>query len=111
MKLFKRRSKTGRDTELADAKADLACENMIMKEKARFGRVRPAVMRYLRAKYGEAPANRAMWRINTRISKGIFTGEDRTEEEKKYMKTAKRLRPISEIAKEEAEEEKIQKFL
>lgn len=45
---------------------DLECEEAIMHDKQRFGRVRTNLMKYLRAKYGQDTANRAMWRINKR---------------------------------------------
>ena len=42
----------------------------IMNEKERFGRVRTILMKQLRAKYGDDIANRALYRINKRISEG-----------------------------------------
>lgn len=56
------------DIELG--KADLECEEAIMKDKARYGRVRTTLMKHLRSKYGEAIANRALSRINKRVSIG-----------------------------------------
>jgi len=41
-----------------------------MNEKERFGRVRTSLMKQLRAKYGDDIANRALYRINKRISEG-----------------------------------------
>jgi len=49
---------------------ELESEEAIMNEKERFGRVRTILMRQLRAKYGDGIANRALYRINKRISEG-----------------------------------------
>lgn len=50
--------------------ADLECEDAIMQDKQRFGRVRTSLMRHLREKYGDTIANRALSRINKRVSEG-----------------------------------------
>jgi len=55
-------------TELG--KADLECEEAIMKDKTRYGRVRTTLMKHLRSKYGNVIANRALSRINKRVSIG-----------------------------------------
>ncbi len=47
---------------------ELESEDAIMNEKERFGRVRTILMKQLRAKYGDDIANRALYRINKRIS-------------------------------------------
>ncbi len=47
---------------------ELESEDAIMNDKERFGRVRTILMKQLRAKYGEDIANRALYRINKRIS-------------------------------------------
>ncbi len=47
---------------------ELESEDAIMNDKERFGRVRTILMKQLRAKYGEGTANRALYRINKRIS-------------------------------------------
>ena len=49
---------------------ELESEEAIMNEKERFGRVRTILMKQLRAKYGDDVANRALYRINKRISEG-----------------------------------------
>lgn len=49
---------------------ELESEEAIMNDKERFGRVRTILMKQLRAKYGEDVANRALYRINKRISEG-----------------------------------------
>jgi len=38
---------------------DLECEEAILKDKERFGRVRTSVMQFLRAKHGRGSADRA----------------------------------------------------
>ena len=50
--------------------ADLECEDAIMQDKQRFGRVRTSLMKHLREKYGDTVANRALSRINKRVSEG-----------------------------------------
>ena len=47
---------------------ELESEDAIMIDKERFGRVRTILMKQLRAKYGDEIANRALYRINKRIS-------------------------------------------
>ncbi|MEM2159723.1 MAG: hypothetical protein QXN55_02065 [Candidatus Nitrosotenuis sp.] len=49
---------------------DLICEEAIMQDKARFGRVRKSLMAYLREQYGQDVADRALWRINRRKTDG-----------------------------------------
>ena len=49
---------------------ELDCEDVIMNEKERFGRVRTSMMKTLRQKYGRETADRALSRINKRISEG-----------------------------------------
>jgi len=46
---------------------DLECEEAIIKDKERFGRVRASLMEYLRAKNGNKSANRALSRVNKRL--------------------------------------------
>jgi len=52
---------------------NLECEEAIIKDKERFGRVRSSMMEYLRAKYGYDVANRALNRINKRKQENYFT--------------------------------------
>jgi hypothetical protein len=61
---------TGTSKEINDKEngGDLDCEEIIMKDKERFGRVRTGVMKQLRAQYGKDVADRALFRINKRIS-------------------------------------------
>ncbi len=51
-------------------KAELECEDAIMEDKQRFGRVRTSLMKHLRAKHGDILANQALSRINKRASQG-----------------------------------------
>jgi len=51
---------------------DLACEEAIMKEKERFGRVRTSLMQYLRVRYHWTTADRALRRVNKRIQENYF---------------------------------------
>jgi len=50
--------------------SELACEDAIISDKQRFGRVRTSMMKHLRSEYGEKIANRALSRINKRASNG-----------------------------------------
>lgn len=51
---------------------DLDCEEAIMKDKERFGRVRNSLMKHLRATYGDEVAKRAQWRVNRRRTEGYL---------------------------------------
>lgn len=51
-----------------DLDVELECEEKIISDKTRFGRVRSNLMRQLRAKYGPEIANRTLARVNKRIS-------------------------------------------
>ena len=90
---------------------DLECENAIIEDKARFGRTRTALMRYLRSKYGDQVANRAMWRVNHRFELGYMVGDDKKEAEDKALKSANRLRPIGDLVKDKREDERFQNTL
>ena len=50
--------------------SELACEDAIISDKQRFGRVRTSMMKHLRSEHGEKIANRALSRINKRASNG-----------------------------------------
>ncbi len=50
--------------------SELACEDVIILDKQRFGRVRTYMMKHLRSEYGEEIANRVLSRINKRASTG-----------------------------------------
>jgi len=49
---------------------ELECEDAIIFDKQRFGRVRTSMMKHLRSKHGEEIANRVLARINKRASNG-----------------------------------------
>ena len=51
---------------------ELQCEEAIMTDKKRFGRVRMHMMNVLRAEHGDDIANRALGRVNKRIQEGYF---------------------------------------
>jgi len=53
--------------EMRQKLGDLECEEAILKDKERFGRVRASLMQYLRAKNGNQSANRALSRVNKRL--------------------------------------------
>lgn len=51
---------------------DLECEETIIADKKEYERVRNSVMRNLRTKYGRKVADRALCRVNKRLSEGYF---------------------------------------
>ena len=71
--------KTSETERIEDNKGDLECEEAIIDEKTRFGRVRTSFMRHLRAKYGNKTANRVLWRVNRRRSQGYFIIQETTQ--------------------------------
>jgi len=50
--------------------SELACEDAIILDKQRFGRVRTSMMKHLRTEHGDEIANRVLSRINKRASNG-----------------------------------------
>ncbi len=52
--------------------ANIICEEAIIKDKERFGRVRSSMMEYLRAKHSDDIANRALSRVNKRLQEHYF---------------------------------------
>ncbi len=52
------------------SEGELECEEVIMNEKERFGRVRTSMMKKLRNQHGDVVADRALSRINKRFSEG-----------------------------------------
>ena len=60
------------EENISEEVADLECEEAIISEKERFGRARKTLMSYLRVKYGNDVANRALWRVNRRRTEGYF---------------------------------------
>ncbi len=59
---------------------ELECEEKIISEKHRFGRVRSKMMSKLRVEYGTEVANRSLARINKRISIGSKMTKSHSEE-------------------------------
>ena len=107
MRIFERKEPQKGDNrainepKMIEPHRDLVCENAIIEDHARFGRVRTSLMRELRGLYSEEVANRAMWRVSRRLRLGYLVGDDHLKEEKVAMKTARRLRSISELVKDE----------
>lgn len=60
--------------------SELECEDAIIKDKQRFGRVRTSLMRHLRSEYGEDTADRVLARINKRASIGSLRIKDHLKE-------------------------------
>jgi len=58
--------------EIKQKLGNLECEEAILKDKERFGRVRASLMEYLRAKNGNKSANRALSRVNKRLQENYF---------------------------------------
>ena len=52
------------------ALSELECEDAIISDKQRFGRVRTSLMKHLRSEHGDEIANRVLSRINKRASNG-----------------------------------------
>jgi len=59
-------------TKLKQNLSELECEEAIMEDKERFGRVRTNLMKVLRSKHGDDMANRALSRINKRLQEGYL---------------------------------------
>ena len=59
--------------ETMKQEANIICEEAIIKDKERFGRVRSSMMEYLRAKFGNDTANRALNRVNKRLQENYFS--------------------------------------
>ncbi len=57
-------------------KGELECEDAIIMDKQRFGRVRTSLMRHLRSKYSKKTADQALSRINKRVSDGSLKIKD-----------------------------------
>ncbi len=52
---------------------EVECEEAIIQDKERFGRVRKSMMNLLRAKHGDDIANRALSRVNKRLQENYFS--------------------------------------
>ena len=57
-------------TKVKQSLAELECEEAIINDKERFGRVRKSMMNVVRAKYSDEIANRTLNRVNKRMQKG-----------------------------------------
>jgi len=58
--------------EIKQKLGNLECEEAILKDKERFGRVRASLMGFLRAKHGRGIADRALSRVNKRLQENYF---------------------------------------
>ena len=61
--------------EMRQKLGDLECEEAILKDKERFGRVRTSLMQYLRAKHDRNCADRALSRVNKRLQENYFSSK------------------------------------
>jgi len=59
--------------KIRETLGNLECEEAIIKDKERFGRVRTSMMEYLRAKHGRYSADRALSRVNKRLQENYFS--------------------------------------
>jgi len=59
-------------TKLRQNLGELECEEAIIQDKERFGRVRKSMMNMLRAKHGDEIANRSLSRVNKRLQQNYF---------------------------------------
>jgi len=57
-------------TKMKQSLAELECEEAIIEDKERFGRVRKSMMNVLRAQHGNEIADRTLNRVNKRMQKG-----------------------------------------
>ena len=55
---------------------DLDCEDQIMEDIERFGRVRTSLMKNLRNNFGNTTANRALWRVRKRKTNDYLQEND-----------------------------------
>ncbi len=58
------------DTRIIDK--NLECEEQIIDDIERFGRVRTTLMKSLRKNFGDRTANRALWRVSKRKTNGYL---------------------------------------
>lgn len=71
----KQREDETKHAETMNEEANIICEEAIIKDKERLGRVRASLMAYLRAKYGSDMANRALNRVNKRKQENYFSSK------------------------------------
>ena len=68
------------EEETRTVDGDLECEEQIIDDIERFGRVRTSLMKSLRQQFGHTIANRAMWRVRKRKTNGYLQENDQTFE-------------------------------
>ena len=69
---YKQRLSNFQQNSTTQLQKNMICEEIIIKDKQRFGRVRTSTMQLLREQYGQDTANRALWRVSARKSRGYF---------------------------------------
>ena len=68
------------EEETRTVDGDLECEEQIIDDIERFGRVRTSLMKSLRQEFGNAIANRALWRVRKRKTNGYLQENDQSFE-------------------------------
>jgi hypothetical protein len=71
--MLKFRRKASETETNQEKKRELECEEAIISEKTRFGRVRKTFMECMREEYGYDVADRAVRRVNKRRTEGYFS--------------------------------------
>ena len=66
-------------TQIDNETAEFEVEEMIIKDKREFGRVRASLMKHLSAKYGHNIAYRVLRRVNARCTRGYFNNKSLNE--------------------------------
>ena len=66
------RDEENSEEETRTTDGNLECEEQIMDDIERFGRVRTSLMKNLRQTFGDETANRALWRVRKRKTNGYL---------------------------------------
>ena len=66
------REEENSEEEMGTIDGNLECEEQIINDIERFGRVRTSLMRSLRQNFGDTTANRALWRVRKRKTNGYL---------------------------------------
>jgi len=66
------REEENSEEETRTIDGNLDCEEQIMDDIERFGRVRTSLMKNLRQNFGNDVANRALWRVSKRKTNGYL---------------------------------------
>jgi len=66
------REEENSEEETRTIDGNLECEEQIIDDIERFGRVRPSLMQSLRKEFGNDMANRALWRVRKRKTNGYL---------------------------------------